>query len=62
MPKGLHVLPGIEFCSELGGSFRSCRGLLRRTFCNFVARNDSRSRLQHDVNAPNGIFPRKRSI
>ena len=20
MPKGLHVLPGIEFCSELGGS------------------------------------------
>ena len=27
--------------------------------CNFVARNDSRSRLQHDVNAPNGIFPKK---
>ena len=33
MPKGLHVLPGIEFCSELGGSFRSCRGLFRGTFC-----------------------------
>ena len=41
--------------------FRSCRGLFRGTFCNFVARNDSRRRLQHDVNAPNGIFPRKRS-
>ena len=38
--------------------FRSCRGLFRGTFCNFVARNDSRRRLQHDVNAPNEIFPR----
>lgn len=42
--------------------FRSCRGLFRGTFCNFVARNDSRRRLQHDVNAPNEIFPRKRRI
>ena len=37
--------------------FRSCRGLFRGTFCNFVARNDSRRRLQHDMNAPNEIFP-----
>jgi len=42
--------------------FRPCRGLFRGTFCNFVARNDSRRRLQHDMNAPNEIFPRKRSI
>jgi hypothetical protein len=39
---------------------------LPRAFCavfrTFVARNNSRRRLQHDVNAPNGIFPRKRSI
>ena len=35
--------------------------LFRGTFCYFVARNGSRRRLQHDVNAPNGIFPRKRS-
>ena len=39
--------------------FRSYRGLFRGTFCNFVARNDSLRGLQHDVNAPNGIFPRK---
>ena len=38
--------------------FRSCRGLFRGTFCNFATRNDSRRRIQHDVNAPNGIFPR----
>ena len=42
--------------------FRSCRGCIRRECRNFVARNDSRRRLQHDVNAPNGIFPRKRRI
>ena len=45
--------------SPSASDFRFCRGLFRGTFCNFVARNDSRRRLQHDVNAPNGIFPRK---
>ena len=44
--------------SPPASDFRSCRGLFRGTFCNFVARNDSRRRIQHDVNAPNGIFPR----
>ena len=48
--------------SPPASDFRFCRGLFRGTFCNFVARNDSRRRLQHDVNAPNGIFPRKRRI
>ena len=48
--------------SPLAAFFRSCRGLFRGTFCNFVARNNSRRRLQYDVNAPNEIFPRKRSI
>ena len=42
--------------------FRSCQGLFRGTFCNFVARNDSWRRLQHDMNAPNGIFPCKNRI
>jgi len=58
-PQGRHVfgeiIPNIHKTPE--HLFR-----LSPTFCNFVARNDSRRRLQHDVNAPNEIFPRKRRI
>ena len=55
----------LNICSDfhLGRHFcRSCRGCIRRECRNFVTRNNSRRRLQHDVNAPNEIFPRKRRI
>ena len=72
-PQGRHVfgeiIPNIHKTSEhlfrlspRQTLFKSRYERFRGKFSNFVARNDSLRGLQHDMNAPNGIFPRKRSI
>ena len=46
--------------SPSASDFQSLPRAISCRFCNFSARTDSRRRLQHEMNAPNAIFPRKR--
>ena len=48
--------------SPSASDFQSLPRAISCRFCNFAARTDSRRRLQHEMNAPNAIFPRKRRI